>query len=154
MKKLIWKLVIPLTVLSFILFTKWWYTLPRDAPDTIFYGFPLPYVCDGWHTSLSLQFFCAPFLIDAICYFLFWFIIIFCIHRYCIRIIIPKTITALLLSFMCLSLGFSVFVISNKDNLFYWKKNFDMEIMTTGYKFLWQQQERSDYYKYHPEKKK
>ncbi len=154
MKKLIWKLVIPLTVLSFILFTKWWYTLPVDAPDTIFYGFPMPYVCEGWHTSLSLQFFCAAFLIDIICYFLFWLILIFLIHQYWIRISMNKIVTVLLFSLAFLSLSFSALIVSNKDNLFYWKRNFDMEIMTTGFTFFWQQQERPDYYKFHPEKKK
>lgn len=34
MKSLIFKIVIPLTIVSFATFTKWWYASPVDAPDT------------------------------------------------------------------------------------------------------------------------
>lgn len=56
MKQLTLKLIIPLTVISFAIFTKWWYALPADAPDTMFHGFPFPFVCEGWHSSMTLQF--------------------------------------------------------------------------------------------------
>ncbi|MEM6768710.1 MAG: hypothetical protein AAF655_27470, partial [Bacteroidota bacterium] len=57
MKQLIWRLVIPLTIISFFLVTKWWFVAVEDAPDSWMYGFPFPYLCEGWHTSLSLQVF-------------------------------------------------------------------------------------------------
>lgn len=41
-------------------------------------------------------------------------------------------------------------IASNPNNLFYTKRPFDIEIMETGYKFIWQQTERPDYYKFHP----
>jgi hypothetical protein len=63
-KNLTWKLMLPLTLMSFATFTKWWYVLPVAARDTMMTGFPLPFVCEGWHTSMSLQIFMAEFLIN------------------------------------------------------------------------------------------
>ena len=46
-------------------------------------------------------------------------------------------------------------IIASKSNsLFYAKRPFDLEIMETGYKFVWQRTERPDYYKHHPKGKK
>src|SRR5678815_3945633 len=93
MKSLTLKIVVPLTIISFATFTKWWYTLPVDAPDTMFTGFPFPFVCDGWHTSLSLQIFVTEFIADLLTYFLFWFIVIFSVNRFVIKFKIHKAIT-------------------------------------------------------------
>ena len=152
MKQLSYKLVFPLTVISFFIFTKWWYTLPVDAPDTIFIGFPLPYLCDGWHTSLSLQVFLFEFFIDLLLYFLCWFVLVYLINRFLITIKIRRGLAIFLLSVSGLIIFFSIWVVSFEENLFYFKRGFTMEIMETGYKFIWQSQERPDYLKYHPQK--
>ncbi|WP_234859378.1 hypothetical protein [Aquimarina aquimarini] len=47
MKKLIWKFILPITIISFTLFTKWWHVLVLDGPDEILTGFPFPYKCNG-----------------------------------------------------------------------------------------------------------
>lgn len=39
MKQLIIKVIIPLTIISFTTFTKWWYVLPIDGTDQLFYVF-------------------------------------------------------------------------------------------------------------------
>jgi len=74
-KQLTWKLILPLTVISFATCNKWWYVFPVDAPDTMLTGFPFRYVGPDWHTSMSLQIFIMEFAIDILVYFTFWFMI-------------------------------------------------------------------------------
>src|SRR6476620_9243134 len=142
MKSLIFKLVIPLTVISFATFTKWWYALPVDAPDTMFTGFPFPFVCKGWHTSLSLQVFVTEFVADLLTYFLFWFVLMFCIDRFITKLKTHKVVTVSLWFLSGLIIAFSILLAANKDNLFYIKRPFGMKVMETGYQFGWQHKQR------------
>ena len=64
-------LILPLSIISLTIFTKWWYILPVDAPDSMMYGFPIPYSCNGWHTSLSYQIFIFEFIVDLLIHFAF-----------------------------------------------------------------------------------
>lgn len=48
-------------------------------------------------------------------------------------------------------IAFATLPAVNKDNIFYLKRPFSMEVMETGLKFGWQQVERPDFYKYNPE---
>jgi hypothetical protein len=154
MNKLLFRLIFPLTIISFATVTKWWYVLPVDAPDTLFAGFPLPFVCDGWHTSLSLQIFVMEFFVDLLTYFLFWAIVIFSINRFWAKINSPKSVTIVIWVLAGLVVSGASLIASNPDNLFYSKRPFEIGIMETGYKFVWQGPERPDYYKYHPEERK
>lgn len=142
MKSLSWTFIIPLTVISFTIFTKWWYVLPIDAPDTMMAGFPFPYVCDGWHTSLSLQIFIFELCIDVLIHFVFWLLVIFCVDRYILKINIHKIVTIILMSiaglFIC---GHMIFAF-NPDNRVYIKRPFDMDILKTGYRFFWEGNKR------------
>jgi len=147
MKRLTLTIVIPLTIISFSAITKWWYALPTDAPDTMFTGFPLAFVCEGWHTSLSLQVFMTEFLMDLLIYFLFWFVLFFCIDRFLTKIKTNKIVTTSLWTFAGLIVVFWTLTASNKDNLFYIKRPFEMKVIKTGYKLVWQDIERPDYYK-------
>jgi hypothetical protein len=157
MKYLTFNLVLPISVISFSMFTKWWYVLPVDAPDTILSGFPLPFICEGWHTSLSLQIFILELLIDFLVYFLFWFITIYAINSYLIKITIDRRIYSGIgralwgLAFLII-VGF-VCINADPNNLFYFKRPWKMEIMETGYKLIWKNQARPDFYKYHPKQK-
>ena len=154
MKQLTYKLILPLTFISFATMTKWWYALPLDAPGTLLAGFPFPFVCEGWHTSLSLQIFVTELLIDFLTYFLFWFGLAFCINRFLTKINPHKILTIVLWALTGLVVIGATLIASNSNNLFYVKRPFDIDVMETGYKFVWQNTERPDYYKYHPEKKK
>lgn len=138
MKQLIWKLVLPLTIISFATFTKWWYVLPVDAPDTMMTGFPLPFVCPGWHTSMSLQIFLTEFTIDIFVFFVFWFLTTYFIDRYLKKLKVNRILTILLVSASGLIVTGTVLIASNSDNIFETKRPWDMEVMTTGYKFIWQ----------------
>ena len=154
MKQLTIKLVFPLTVISFATITKWWYTLPVDAPDTLYSGFPFPFVGDGWHTSMSLQFFILEFLGDFAFYFFFWFIVVFCSNRFLTKIQTHKILTIGLWTISGLIIFCATYIASFSENEFLLKRDYEMEIMETGYKFGWQRTERPDYNKYHIKHKK
>lgn len=53
-------------------------------------GFPFPYVCDGWFTSMSNQFFVTELIIDFLIYILFWLLLIFSINRFFVKITISS----------------------------------------------------------------
>ena len=154
MKKLTFKLVLPLSIISFAVITKWWYALPIDAPDTLLAGFPFPFVCEGWHTSMSLQIFVIELLIDFLTYFSFWLLLVFCVNRFLTMINALKIVTIVLWILAGLIISGATLIASDSNNIFYVKRPFDIDIMDTGYKFVWQKTERPDYYKYHPKQKK
>src|SRR5450432_1616842 len=153
MKKSSRYVIFPLTIISFGTFTKWWYVLPDDAPDTMMSGFPLAYVSDGWHTSMSLQIFLAEFIIDFLIYFLFWFLLIFIIDRYLTRIKFSRILTMLLWTLSTLIFTLAIIIASMPDQIIKVKRDWRMQIMTTGYKLTWKKQERPDFNKYVPRKK-
>ena len=137
MKRLIWTLIIPLTIISITIFTKWWYILPVDAPDSMMYGFPIPYSCNGWHTSLSYQIFILEFILDFLIHSAFWFVLVFLTNRLIIKIRLHKIVEIVLLIFAGLFASGLIFIASNSTNLFYIKRDFDIEILKTGYRFIW-----------------
>lgn len=98
MKRLILKVVLPLTIISFFLFTKCWFAEVDDAPNTILHGFPLIFLSEGWHTSMSFQIFLLELFIDFFVYFFFWLIVIFVINRFVIKIKPSQIITIALVS--------------------------------------------------------
>ena len=137
MKRLIWTLIIPLTFISITIFTKWWYVLPVDAPDSMMYGFPIPYVCDGWQTSLSYQVFIIEFITDFFIHFTFWFLVIALLDRFIIKIKLHKIVTIFLICIGGLFAGGLILVASNSTNIFKIKRQFEIEILETGYRFFW-----------------
>lgn len=154
MKNLIFKRVLLLAIISFASIGKWWYGIPVDGPDTLLYGFPFPFVCAAWHTSMSLQIFVSELLIDFSTYFSIWFLLLYCIHRFVKKINTRKIVTNLLGIFSGLIIAGACFIASDANNLFYVKRPFTIEIMETGYQFIWQHTERPNYSKYHSEGKK
>ncbi|NHM07504.1 hypothetical protein G4D82_09755 [Flavobacterium sp. CYK-4] len=148
MKKLIWKLILPFTIISFVVFRKWWYVFPVDAPDSMMAGFPLPYVCDGWFTSMSNQFFVMELIIDLVVYFLFWSLLIFIINRFFLKIQVPKILMIFLMSISMLIVCCFIFIASMRENIFILKRDFDVEVKETGYNFIWQNTQRPDVKKY------
>lgn len=154
MKHLTWKLVLPLTVISFVSFTKWWYVLPVDATDTMMYGFPLAFMADSWHTSMSYQFFISEFISDLAIYFLFWLLLVFIIDRFIQKITFSKILTTLLLTTSGLIVVASIFLGSMPEHIYMLKRDFDYELMTSGPKYIWKWQPRPDLNKYKTEEKK
>ena len=150
LKRNFWRASLPLSIISFAIISKWWYVIPVDAPDSMMNGFPLIYVSEGWHTSMSLQFFFFEFIIDFLCFLLFWMLIIYVIQR---TLRLSKKLTGLVIGLWALAilvLATATFIFSRTENLFYFKRDFDVEVLDSGYQFIWQDIERPDYYHYKP----
>ena len=153
MRRLIFTLVIPLTIISFAFFTKWWYALPEDAPDTMFIGFPFPYVGDGWGSSMSLQYFAIEFIADLLTYFAFWFLLAALIDRFLIKIKLNKALTIILWCFSGLIISGAVFIASVFESNFYLTRDFKMEVLDSGFNLPLEHKQRPDLNKYHSENK-
>jgi hypothetical protein len=153
LKQLIWRLVFPLTITLFGTITKWWYVLPGDAPDTMMIGFPLAFISDGWHTSMSLQIFLLEFVVDFLVYFSACFLIVFLITRYWTKVSIPKWVTGLLWIVLTMIFSVAVFIASFPEHIFEIKRDWDRQVMVTGFKFTWTHQDRPDFATYNPNKK-
>ncbi len=103
---------------------------------------------------MSLQIFATEFIIDFLTYFLFLFALVFCINRFLTKINPHNILTIVVWILAGLVISGASVITSNSDNIFYVKRPFDIEVVETSYKFIWQQTERPDYYKFHPEDKK
>lgn len=133
-----YRLILPLAIISMALFTKWWYAVPIDARDTMYSGFPFPFAGEAWHTSGALQIFVAPLIADFIIYYLAWFMAVWCIHRLWIKWH-PHKLTVSVVWTMAAIVLLGTFILAvNKDNLFYLKRPYDMKILDTGFRFIWQ----------------
>ncbi len=116
--------------------------MPDDAPDTMMFGFPIPFGCDGWHTSLSLQIFMLEFIADLLIYFISWLIIAGFIHHFILPIKIKRKIYILLFSLVDLAISLPILIASNPDNTFYLKRDFDIKVVKTRYRFIWESNSR------------
>src|SRR5690606_578590 len=90
--KNILKIAIPLTIITFALFTKWWYVLPVDGTDEIMIGFPLTYEYPCC-SSMEFMIISSHLIIDVLAYFTFWFVIVLIINKYLVEIKLSKFIT-------------------------------------------------------------
>lgn len=132
MKELIFRLTLPLTLISFGIITKWSYGIAIDAKDVFFYGFPLIYKCEGFHTSLSTQYFLTEMAINLLTYFVFWLIITLVLNRFR-KINIPKKISKVFwIGFGILFLGF-VYMSNGFDDQYLIKRDFKVKIFDTGF---------------------
>jgi hypothetical protein len=152
-KQLTWRLILPLTIISFGTLTKWWYVLPVDAPDTMMAGFPFAFVGDGWFTSMSIQLFVIELCADFIIYFLFWFVIVLLIKRVWTQLTISKILTRIFWTLAILTISFWTFILTISEKHITLKRDWDMQVLVTGYKFTWTNTSRPDFSKYDPNKK-
>ncbi|MEO6637736.1 MAG: hypothetical protein ABIN25_05640 [Ginsengibacter sp.] len=152
-KQLTWRLILPLTIISFGSFTKWWYVLPDDAPDTMMAGFPLAFVADGWFTSMSLQIFLIEFIFDFIIYFLFCFLIVFLIKGLLTQINISKVLARIIWTFAILTIAFWFMILSISEKHIKAKRDWEMKLLVTGYKVTWLYKDRPAFSKYDLNKK-
>ncbi|OQP47940.1 hypothetical protein A4H97_30500 [Niastella yeongjuensis] len=143
MKTLSLRLIIPLTIISFVFITKWWYALPEDAPATMYKGFPLIYSGPAWHTSLAYQFFVVEFIIDLLTYFLCWFILIYSINRFWFTIKPVRWTTISLWSLTLLIIAYYAIIAGLFNHAYDFKRPYPIKIIATGYEFFWQHTQRS-----------
>ncbi|WP_272149855.1 hypothetical protein [Tenacibaculum aiptasiae] len=115
--------------------TKWWFGIAIDAKNTFFYGFPLIYKCEGFHTSLSTQYFLIEIAINFLTYFAFWLILTLTINKFW-KINIPKLISKIFwIVFGVLFLGF-VYLSNDLDDRYLIKRNFEVKIFDSGITFF------------------
>lgn len=139
----------PATIISFLLFTKWWFALPVDGPDKLYWGFPFAFVGEGFHTSGSLQFFIFEWVADALIYFLFWLAIFFFLKSFKSQWVIKKTVVRFVWSLAIVFLMGAGVLVSISNPVFHFKRPYEWQVMETGYTFIWQQTPRPDIGKYH-----
>jgi hypothetical protein len=141
-RKLISTLILPLTIILFGTITKWRYVYVEDGTDDFLYGFPLTFICSGWHTSLSLQVFVLELLFDFFVYFIFCLTIVTLTDKFIKQIQVTKYLKFGLYGLATLTLLLYGVVFSNPDNLFKMKREFKYKEIRSGYKFIWQQDKR------------
>lgn len=152
-RQLIVPLILPLTIILFGSITKWWYVLPVDAPDTLMVGFPLPFVCNGWHTSMSLQIFTGAFIIDFFVYFLICFLLVFFINRYVIKIKMFPVVPKILWGFSIIIITFNIWMVSVAEPIITIKRDWTMKVIATGFKLTWTYQETNTLLKLNADRK-
>ena len=132
MRKLIFRLTLPLTLISFGIITKWSYGIAIDTKDVFFYGFPMIYKCEGFHTSLSTRYFLTEMTINLLTYFVFWLIVTLVLNRIW-KINIPKRIAKIFwIGFGILFSGF-VYLSNDLDDRYLIKREFEVEIFDSGF---------------------
>jgi hypothetical protein len=99
---------------------------------------------------MSIQFFILELLVDFLVYYLFWFLVIYLVQKIFKPLVIGRIFSFVLIGLSIIVLGLAAFIMSNKDNLFYFKRPFEMGIFETGYKFMWQKdkQVNAEYYQF------
>lgn len=142
---LVWKLIFPLTIISFFAFDKWWYVYIYDGPDKFMYGFPLAYACDALHTSMARHYFILELAIDLLIYFSFWSVAIFLINRFWVRIQVPKYLAIFNLSIAGIILAGMLFWASLPGHTFELKRPFEVEVKETGLIFMGGKQNLPEY---------
>jgi hypothetical protein len=137
MKKLIFRLVFPLTFISYMIFEKWWYVLVFDGPDKTVYGFPLINCSQSFATSLQFYYYVFETVVNITVFSLFWFAIIFIFDKYIKPITISKLFAKISIVLLCFYLiGFTYFSIE-LDNQFFIKRDFEVKVIDKGYHFIW-----------------
>lgn len=135
-----------------MLITKWWYALPVDGPDKLYWGFPFAFVGEGFHTSGSLQFFALEWAADFLIYFIFWLAIFFFMRILKPPLVIKKAAVRFLWSIAIFILMGQCLLIWISNPVFHFKRPYEWQVMETGYNFIWQQTPRPDIRKYYPAK--
>jgi len=137
-KQLTIKLTIPLTIISMFLVTKWWFALPIDGPDKLYWGFPFPFLGQGFHTSMSFQFFLFEFIANIIVYFLAWIGLLYLISKkYAIAKASRFLLKTVWIMALVLTVGF-IILVSTSNPVFLLKRDYNWKILQTGYVFIWQ----------------
>lgn len=126
------------------LITKWWFASPIDGPDKLYWGFPFPFLGEGFHTSMSLQFFVLEFLADFLVYSIVIFLLVLSFTKWFPTLLVSKifTNTIWVLSLILLT-GFSFIVLTSDPNVKL-KRNYDLRVMETGHVFIFQATTRPD----------
>ena len=131
-------LIFPNTILSMLLLTKWWLALPVDGPDKLYWGFPLPFLGQGFHTSMSFQFFVLEFLADLFVYGAVWAVLFFVAYKIAPVWRMPKQVVGMLWTLASLAVIGFVLLISSSHPVFHLKRPYEWQLLDSGSVFIWQ----------------
>jgi hypothetical protein len=148
-RKLIINLVFPITIIIFILFTKWWIVDVVDGTDGIMYGFPFIYKSPAFYTSMAEEYFITELIADFLIYFGIIIGIIYLINRFMFEIKIRKVVSFILFLIALLLISFQLllaFMLENKVSL---KRDFDIQIKETGFDFPFNKNDKIEFDNYH-----
>lgn len=124
--------------------TKWWYAIPVDGPEKLYWGFPLAFMGEGFHTSMSLQFFGLAFLADFAVYFTVMLLLVVAFKKWFPAFQLPKIVTKTVwVLTIILLFGFG-FIVTTSNPIFKIKRNYDWKVLQTGSIFIWQKTPRPD----------
>lgn len=147
--KAILNLAVPLTIILFILLTKWWIVQVVDAGDCIAYGFPLIYKSPAFHTSMAEQYFITELLFDLLVYFLVIVALLLAVNKYLSQIKFKKSLSLVLYIIAGLLVSIQVIFSTIFETNFLIKRDFDIEVKQTGIKFYFYENERDTYNQLH-----
>ncbi len=142
-------LALSLTIIIFILFTKWWIADVVDGTDGIMYGFPLIYKSPAFYTSMANQYFLMALVIDFFVYFMAVFAFLFLINKFFFEIRLNKKQLLTIYAIATVLFGIEILFATVFESGFLIKRDFDIEVKQTGFKFYLSEEERKIYNKSH-----
>ncbi len=130
------KNAIPITFITFIAVTMQWNVQPVDAPESVMYGFPFPYSCNAWHTSMARQYFVLEFFADIFCYFGFWIFIFYLLRKVGVDMIRRRFVNYSINIFAAILIILSISLFFMFENIYKVSRDFDFTIQKTHVKFF------------------
>ena len=140
----------PVTIIIFILFTKWWIVDVVDGTDGIMYGFPFIYKAPAFYTSMALEYFITELILDFSIYFIIIFGIIYAINNFVYDLKFNKIFKYTLWIFAFILLSMEIWIAQFPENKFTLKRDYELKIKKTGFKFFFNSyKEGIEFDKYH-----
>jgi len=143
------KLAFPITIIVFILLTKWWIVDVIDGSDCVMYGFPLIYKSPAFYTSLAEQYFVKEFLIDFLFYFVSVFGILFLINKFISELKLKRKLLIIIYVIAGILFGLETLMATVFETSFSIQRDFDIVVKQTGAKFYFSDKERKEFDKFH-----
>ncbi len=132
MKKLIFKITLPLTLLLFNIVSMWQYGAVIDGTDEFLFGFPFIHKCRGFHTSLATQYFITEMFLNFICYFTICLLITYFLSKNQ-KINISNTVAKVFwIGFMIFFISF-MYISQSLNDVYVLQRDFEVEIFDRGF---------------------
>ena len=148
-RKLSLALVFPLTIIVFLLFSKWWIVDVVDGTDGIMYGFPFIYKAPAFYTSVAQEYFILELFADILIYFGVINGIIYLIDKFLITITIRKVVSVILFIVALLLISLELLFAFMPENKFSLKRDYGIEIKQTGFEYPFNIRDRKEFDNYH-----
>ncbi|WP_026726534.1 hypothetical protein [Flavobacterium sasangense] len=148
-KKIFLSFIFPLSVIIFILFTKWWIVDVVDGTDGIMYGFPFIYKSPTFASSMAEEYFITELIIDFTVYLGIITAIIYTINRFIYKFKFRKIVFVFLIVSSFLLVSLELFLALWPDNMISLKRDYEIKIKETGLKFYFDSSERNNFDNYH-----